>query len=231
MKRNLIYPYMDYNAYGRQLTDEEIDDGQHREFVGALWEKMGQLQFEYLLSQGLKPEHRLLDLGCGALRGGLHFIRHLQPRNYTGVDANASLLKAGKLELERSGLSCKRSDLVQEAEFRAEAWGGGFDFVLSISLLTHLPATLVRRCFFAVSESLAPQGSYHASFFEAPSADLPGPLTHSPGNINSFANCDPYHQSRLQMEDFAKEAGLVPISCGEWNHPRGQRMIVFGKQP
>ena len=222
---------MDYNAYGRQLTYEEISIDQHREFVGSLWEELGRLQFEYLLSQGLKPEHRLLDLGCGALRGGLHFIRHLRTGNYTGVDANPSLLRAGKLELERSGLTFKRPSLVHEAKFRAEAWGSGYDFIISISLLTHLPKKFVKRCLSAVPASLSPQGSFHASFFEAPSNGILGPLCHLPGNIQTYAENDPYHQSLAQMETYARETGLVTSYIGDWSHPRGQRMLAFSQCP
>jgi hypothetical protein len=42
----------------------------HREYVGGLWEAMGKLQFDFLISRGLKPEHVFLDIACGPLRGG-----------------------------------------------------------------------------------------------------------------------------------------------------------------
>ena len=57
------------NAYGRQLTASEIAAKEHRAFVGGLWEEVGQLQFEFLRAQGLLPEHKLVDVGCRAMRG------------------------------------------------------------------------------------------------------------------------------------------------------------------
>src|ERR1700678_1283527 len=42
----------------------------HREYVGGLWEVIGKLQFDFLISRGLKPEHVFLDIACGPLRGG-----------------------------------------------------------------------------------------------------------------------------------------------------------------
>ena len=29
----------------------------------------------------------LIDIGCGALRGGVHFVRHLDPGHYFGMDS------------------------------------------------------------------------------------------------------------------------------------------------
>src|SRR5205807_6035012 len=65
---------------------EHVTAGHHRAIVGGAWEEIGRLQFEFLTGNGLKPHHRLLDVGCGALRGGLHFIRYLDEGNYVGVD-------------------------------------------------------------------------------------------------------------------------------------------------
>jgi hypothetical protein len=45
------------NAYGRQLTPEEIESNVHRAFVGGMWEEIGRLQFDFLRGQGLKPDH------------------------------------------------------------------------------------------------------------------------------------------------------------------------------
>ena len=67
------------NVYGRQLTPEEIAAGLHREMVGGMWEEMGRLQLEFLQREGLTPEATLLDVGCGCLRAGVHFVRFLEP--------------------------------------------------------------------------------------------------------------------------------------------------------
>jgi len=61
---------MHFNAYNRQLTAKEIESNAHRQFVGGLWQEVGLLQYDFLLSKGLEPGNSLLDLGCGALRGG-----------------------------------------------------------------------------------------------------------------------------------------------------------------
>jgi len=72
----------------------------YKNFIGGMWEEVGELQFNFLLKTGLKPHHQLLDLGCGSLRGGIHFIKYLQKNNYWGTDIRKDLLLAGNKEIE-----------------------------------------------------------------------------------------------------------------------------------
>lgn len=55
-----------------------------RGYVGGLWHELGELQFRFLVDQGLRPEHVLLDIACGSLRGGVRFVPYLNPGNYLG---------------------------------------------------------------------------------------------------------------------------------------------------
>lgn len=57
-------------VFRRQLTESEIAQKVHRELVGGMWDEIGTLQFVFLRDHGLEPSQRLLDVGCGALRGG-----------------------------------------------------------------------------------------------------------------------------------------------------------------
>src|SRR3979409_2149502 len=61
----------------------------HRAAVGGRWEEIGELQFQFLRTHGLEPQHRLLDIGCGSLRGGVRFVSYLDPGNYFGIDISA----------------------------------------------------------------------------------------------------------------------------------------------
>ena len=75
------------DPYAHELTAVEIAKGSHRGAVGGRWEEMGRLQLDFLVKQGLRPSDELLDVGCGALRAGLHFIRYLKPGNYFALNA------------------------------------------------------------------------------------------------------------------------------------------------
>src|SRR5687767_4171104 len=96
------------NPYDKTLAREQVADGEHRRVVGGMWDLVGRLQFDHLVASGLTPQMRLADIGCGALRGGVHFIDHLDNGNYFGLDLNQSLLDAGyDVELATLGLQHK----------------------------------------------------------------------------------------------------------------------------
>jgi hypothetical protein len=56
---------------------------------------MGGLQFTLLFQAGLRETHRLLDVGCGSLRGGRLFIPYLRAGHYYGVEPNEWLVEEG----------------------------------------------------------------------------------------------------------------------------------------
>lgn len=215
------------NPFWQQLTPEEIAAGAHREFVGGLWDEIGRLQLEYMRSQGLRPNDRLLDVGCGALRGGLHFVRYLDAGNYYGLDINASLIEAGRLELERAGLADKGAHLEVEDRFDASQFKVEFDYAIALSLFTHLFANQIVRCLIEVMKALRSGGEFHATFFEAPRPGHLSAITHSPGEVRTCYDSDPFHYSLDEFQAMAEIAGLTVERIGEWGHPRGQRMLSF----
>ncbi len=87
------------NDCWRQSTADEIAGGQHKDFVGGMWDEIGDFQIGFLKARGLSPGHRLVDIGCGSLRGGVRFVSYLDRGGYYGLDINASLIEAGHLEL------------------------------------------------------------------------------------------------------------------------------------
>ncbi|HXU44243.1 MAG TPA: class I SAM-dependent methyltransferase [Thermoanaerobaculia bacterium] len=229
--RDLGYPSTVYNSYAGGLSEEEIAAGFHRELVGGLWDEMGRLQLDYLIAEGLRPEMRLLDVGCGCLRGGLWFIPYLEPGHYYGIDVNAALLDVGyDLELQRAGLGERlpRANLLATGSFEASRFGVPFDFALAQSVFTHLPANFIRRCLIEVARAMPPGGRFYATFFECP-ADRPDALElrHEPGGIASYLDSDPYHYRWRDLEWLAEGLPWRSEHVGDWGHPRAQRMARF----
>jgi hypothetical protein len=74
--------------YDKTAIEAEVAAGRHRESVGGLWEAIGRLQADFLVSPCLQPHHHLLDIGCGSLRGGAKLISYLDAGNYVGTDLN-----------------------------------------------------------------------------------------------------------------------------------------------
>lgn len=214
------------------LRRRRNDDPQwHRQAVGGLWEEMGRLQFEYLVGQGLQPHHRFLDIGCGSLRGGLHFIRYLDRGRYVGIDASEKLLLAGREELRRAGLKDRRPTLVHMSDFGLSRLGGRFDMALAQSVFTHLPLNDIIRCLMGVDEVLAPGGRFYATFFENHAGKRNLDPIHHPTDTGedlvTYFDRDPYHYDVDTFRWACADTRLRLSHLGEWGHPRDQRMLLF----
>ena len=64
--------------------------------IGGLWDQMGEKQLAFLRKEGLRIEHKLLDVGCGTLRAGRLFIGFLAPGNYTGFDLSKEAINQSR---------------------------------------------------------------------------------------------------------------------------------------
>ncbi|MFV9644339.1 MAG: class I SAM-dependent methyltransferase [Desulfobacterales bacterium] len=104
----------------------------------ADFETIGRLQFITLLKEGLYPSSKVLDIGCGCLRGGYWIIHFLKCAHYFGIEPNREMLDAGIQEI-------LGSDLVEEKQprfdyntaFDFSAFGEKFDFFVARSIWTH----------------------------------------------------------------------------------------------
>lgn len=215
------------NVYFKELSSEEIRNKAHRGFVGGLWDELGQLQLDFLVASGLKPSHKLLDIGCGSLRGGVCYIKYLDEGNYFGLDINSSLIEAGKIEVEEAGLSHKKPNLIVDDEFLCSRFGTKFDFMVSISLFTHLSFNIIVRCLNRARESLSPHGIYYSTFFQAPTPSHLDPIKQNPGEIVTKYDSDPFHYSIDELAYMAKLAKLELNVIGKWQHPKNQKMAAF----
>ncbi len=218
------------NNYDVQLTKEEIERKAHRGKVGGFWEVLGQLQFDFMKAQGLKPGHKLLDIGCGCLRGGVKFIPYLNKGNYYGIDINESLLSAAEWEIKTANLESKTPNLLLNSGFDLGKFGVKFDYMISISVFTHLPSNIILRCLKRVAENLTQEGKYFSTFFISQKSLELNPLRHQPGDITTHFDQDPFHYSFEEVNDMASKCGLSAVLIGAWEHPRAQQMVMFEKK-
>ena len=206
-----------------------LEAGEHRAVIGGRWDEIGRLQFDAAVARGLKPHHRLLDVGCGSLRGGVHFIPYLDPGHYYGFDANRSLIEAGLAQ----ELSDDQRARVPEANF-ATGDDFGFDFgparfdmALAVSLFTHLPQNKIELCLARLRPWMVPGGDFLATVFEAPEgADPAAPLAQGDG-IHTHAWRDPFHYTRAQVRAMAERTGWGVDWIGDFGHPRAQKLVRF----
>ena len=201
--------------------------------VGGLWEQLGKLQFEYLVQNGLKPYHFLLDIACGSLRGGIHFIQYLQKGHYFGIDKDPELLEGGKIELEENNLLDKSSILKLDENFDFVSLNQKFEYALAQSVFTHLPLMEIKKCIENVEKVLVNEGKFYATFFEnyrKDDTDEPIIIKSDDGlTIETYPDKDPYHYRFFEFEKLVKNTSLSVKYIGDWNHPRYQKIMVFSK--
>lgn len=161
---------------GKSFLDGYIDHTNQRvaadpkKAIGGMWEEIGSLQFDFLRRMGLQPEHSMLDLGCGTLRGGRHFIRYLHESGYTGIDISPACIDAARQLLKDEGLEDKQPTLIlntsRSLEF-LEFQGRQFDFILAQSVFTHLPEELIRECFAHVGKVMHANTAFYFTYWQA----------------------------------------------------------------
>jgi SAM-dependent methyltransferase len=200
--------------------------------VGGLWDEMGKKQLDYLVSQGLRPEHTLLDIGCGALRAGVHFIGYLGPGKYIGVEKEQKRLDAAlRFELTPELRETKKPRLVHMENFDFASLGVKVDYALAQSVFSHLPLNVIIRCVLNADRVLAPEGKFYATFFQStgPKFHL-DPFVQRHGEPPTHFDQNPFHYSFEVFEWICEGSGLKPEYLGDWGHPRGQKMLVFKRR-
>ena len=123
-----------------------------------LWEMKRRFQITFLREAGLEPHHRVLDIGCGTLRGGLPVIEHLDVGRYTGVDVRQVVIDEARAELRDAGLEDKAPDLRVVDDLGTVDLGGPFDVIWAFSVLIHLGPEQLEGCLACVARHLAPDG-------------------------------------------------------------------------
>jgi SAM-dependent methyltransferase len=224
-----VSTHPDYS--GREFSDEEIAAGGHREFVGGAWGTHGQRQLDFLKSQGMLPEHRLLDIGCGSFRAGRHFIDFLDAGNYYGIDANHSLMQTG-YDLELSDEQRTKTPITHlRANDRFDGdFGVEYEFAIANSVFSHVSLNHIRLALYRLDKVMAPGGSFYATFFERKATfpiDAISELTKNGKGYFTEKNNFWYFRSDLR---WAATFGHWKVTyIGDWGHPAGQRMMQFTK--
>jgi SAM-dependent methyltransferase len=210
-----------------------FDPEWHRRAIGYVeeWDVHGPRQLEFLQEQGLQPEHYLLDVGCGPLRGGVHFIGYLDAGHYYGVDKNESVLETARnLELKRYGVEHKNPTLVAMENFDFGSLGQAFDYAWAQSVFTHLPLNNIIRAVVGAEQVLKPGGKFLATFYEnmAGKKNLE-PIQQSP-QVLSYFDEDSFHYDYPTFEWIADGTTLDVEYIGDWGNPRNQKVVVFTKR-
>lgn len=181
---------------------------------------MGRLQFDFMVAQGLKPPDVLLDIGCGSLRGGVHFIAYLDAGNYLGMDKEQELIDLGvEHELGDDVSRARRPELVASDSFEFERFTKRPTFALAQSLFTHLTWEHVDLCLAKLHAFVPERCRFFATFLErGPSA---------PANPRTDHDHSLFSYTRDEMRAFADAHDWRFRYIGDWRHPRGQVIVEY----
>jgi len=111
------------------------------------FEKDGRHQFIRLLRNGMNPDSKLLDIGCGCLRGGYWTMRFLDRGCYFGIEPNSKMLEAGIHSIAGLDLiNQKRPSFDSNDQYDFSVFGQEyFDYFMACSIWTHAPKSDIRR--------------------------------------------------------------------------------------
>ena len=177
-----LYENNDFLTAYSQHTDLRVEDNP----IGSIgradeWSSHGILQLDFLVELGLKPEHTLLDIGCGVGRASRRFVPYLHSGNYTGIDISKKALAHAMGLAYSEGWADRKPKFLINSDLDIDQ---RFDFLWAHSVFTHLPdwqiekmiinASIIVRNKFAFTYKVAarPQRSglkqfqFNVGFFE-----------------------------------------------------------------
>ena len=205
------------------LSDiERVKNRGYRVYVGGFdaerWYKMGKKQFHYLVSKGLKSNHKFVDIGCGALRLGQYLIPYLNQNNYFGVDISKELMSEGLTkELFYDIVAINKPKLICTDQFDFSDVHN-FDYAFAQSLFTHLNPKDIETCMYNLSKVANRESVFYFTAFvnEHNSGEDYGRRSHS--NLKWSYSVD-------TLTEISQKAGWKIKSIGSWNHEANQTIF------
>lgn len=168
------------------------------------WMTLGKWQFDFLVEHGLQPHHRMLEIGCGNLRGGWRFIDHLEPGHYVGVDISPDVLFEAQRTLVAFSLQDKRPTLTPVRDLRLDFLpAGAFDVVHAHSVFSHTPIEVIDEFLTHVGRVMA-EGAFCDFTFNA-----------TAGEEHGVVREDYYYRPETLVR-LARDKGFEAEHIGQW---------------
>ena len=174
------------------------------------FESIAQTAFMQIV--GLRPDHKFLDFGCGCLRGTAKLVDYLEQGNFFGADVSEGLLNQSYQRLEEMGIK-KTPCLKVLDDYNLEAlFHEKFDFILSVSVLTHILPHDLPSLFYGISKVLNPEGIWYFTIY--------------PTEESYSGNVEIMRYNKQYLKDVAEKNGLY-IEDIEGDFPNPSPGIKF----
>jgi hypothetical protein len=144
-------------------------------FVGVPREtfaQAGREQLIALLAEGLRPESKFLEFGCGCLRIACWLVRFLDSGGYHGIEPARQRIDYGlHYLLTPEELQVKRPRFDYNPIFNSSVFETKFDFFLARSIWTHASKPQIEATLDSFLRDGAPRATFLASYLPARSPD------------------------------------------------------------
>jgi ubiquinone/menaquinone biosynthesis C-methylase UbiE len=140
-----------YEQHAVVFDDERaIGDGDFDQF--------GRVELSILQHHGLHPGSRLLDMGCGTGRLGVHAVPFLHSGSYTGTDISATMLARAATNV--AGLDGAEVQLLKQPRDAFPVPDASVDMVCAFSVFTHMEPEDMYRYLVDGRRVIAPDGCF-----------------------------------------------------------------------
>lgn len=148
----------------KKIEDEGIFLGGPHE----LFEDAGRKMLMLLLHEGMYPYSKVLDIGCGCLRGGYWIVRFLNKGSYFGIEPNKEMLFSGINNLLNPDLVKTKAPTFDNNQiFDASVFSTKFDYFLARSIWTHASKQQISKMLNEFNENTTEHGVFLTSYLKA----------------------------------------------------------------
>ncbi len=209
----------------------------HRTYIGPAknWGAVAGHTFKLLFDYGMKPDHKVLDIGCGALRVARMLIPYLNKGRYFGQEPNYWLVKKSmEEEVGQDVLTLKQPTIIKMKKFYDFSFDRPnlkFDYIFAHSIWTHASPALVTKCAIAAAEVMTKKTIFFSSYRDTEVSRKSSIPESDFGEDWLYPGCYAFH--RKTMEEAVGKAGLElvdvlsPFAVNDLPQPPRQTWGVF----
>jgi SAM-dependent methyltransferase len=182
---------------------------------GDNWDSHGDLQRDFLISQELKPHHRLLEIGCGTGRLARKVAPYLNPCGYHGVDISEAAVSAARgLSLSEGWF--KWLPLFHVGDVPAAPQ---FDFIWAFAVFIHIPQDIMEATMRRAAAVMHADSLFFWSYI--------------PDTETRRAGVKTFRRTVADYRRAAERAGLtfadVPNWCGKESRETGYQKLAVSR--
>jgi len=167
----------DFGLFVTGKADPALPPHRYRRVGAGDFRLMGRWLADLLVRNGLQPDHRVLDIGCGIGRVALALTDVLSPAaTYDGFDVDGRAVRWAaehitprhpNFRFVHANISARRHErqAVPATEFRFPWPDASFDFAFATSVFTHLEMNAARHYVAEAHRVLRPGGLLVATIF------------------------------------------------------------------